>query len=138
MVAGSVAGSSIWEVDRGTGAASVFIPPPEGQADDIAVGPNGELAWTGFLQGVLRYRERDDAPIRVLAKDLPGMNSLAFDRRNGKLYASQVFMGDALWEIDVAGANPPRLIAKDIGGFNGFEVVRTACCTGRSGSSTRW
>lgn len=122
LLAGSVAGASIWEVDRQTGAAQVFIPALQGQADDIAVGPNGELAWTGFLQGVLRYRESDDAPIRVLAKDLPGMNSLDFDRRNGKLYASQVFTGDALWEIDVAGASPPRLIAKDIGGFNGFEV----------------
>jgi streptogramin lyase len=122
LLAGSVAGASIWEVDRQTGAARVVIPPPQGQADDIAVGPNGELAWTGFLQGVLRYREREDAPIRVLAKDLPGMNSVDFDRRNGKLYASQVFMGDALWEIDVTDTNPPRLIAKDIGGFNGFEV----------------
>lgn len=122
LLAGSVMGSSIWEVDRNTGAAHVFIAQMEGQADDIAIGPKGELAWTGFVQGVLRYRERDDAPIRVLAKELPGMNSVDFDRRNGKLYASQVFMGDALWEIDVAGANPPRLIAKDIGGFNGFEV----------------
>jgi streptogramin lyase len=122
LLAGSVAGSSIWEVDRVSGAARVFIGPLEGQADDIAVGPNGELAWTGFIQGVLRYRQSDDAPIRVLAKDMPGMNSVAFDRRNGKLYASQVFMGDALWEFDVAGANPPRLIAKDMGGFNGFEV----------------
>jgi sugar lactone lactonase YvrE len=122
LLAGSVTGSAIWEVDRRTGAARLFIPPGEGQADDIAVGPDGELAWTGFLQGVLRFRASDDAPIRVLAKDLPGINSLDFDRRNGKLYASQVFMGDALWEIDVGGAKPPRLIAKDLGGFNGFEV----------------
>ena len=122
LLAGSVAGSSMWEVDRRTGAARVLIAPPEGQADDIAIGPKGELAWTSFLQGVLRYRERDDAPIRVLAKDLPGINSLDFDRRNGKLYASQVFLGDALWEIDVTGAKPPRPIAKGIGGFNGFEV----------------
>ncbi|MCM2251578.1 MAG: hypothetical protein NDJ19_04380 [Ramlibacter sp.] len=122
LLAGSVLGSSIWEVDRQTGASRVFIAPPDGQADDIAIGPNGELAWTSLVHGVLRYRERDDAPVRVLAKDLPGINSLDFDRRNGKLYVSQVFAGDALWEIDVAGANPPRLIAKDIGGFNGFEV----------------
>ena len=67
-------------------------------------------------------RESDCAPMRVLAKDLPGLNSLDFDRRNGKLYASQVFLGDALWEIDVAGQKPPRLIKKDMGGFNGFEV----------------
>jgi hypothetical protein len=122
LLAGSVAGNSIWEVDRRTGAARVFVRPPEWQADDIAVGPNGVLAWTSFLQGMLRYHERDDAPIRVLAKDLPGINSLDFDRRNGKLYASQVFIGDALWEIDIAGAKAPRLIAKDMGGFNGFEV----------------
>lgn len=122
LLAGSVLGSSIWEIDRRTGAARVFIPAPEGQADDIAIGPNGEMAWTSYVHGVLRYRERDDAPIRELAKDLPGINSLDFDRRNGKLYASQVFAGDALWEIDVAGTKPPRLIAKDLGGFNGFEV----------------
>ncbi len=67
-------------------------------------------------------RDSDTAPMRVVAKDLPGLNSLDFDRRNGKLYASQVFLGDALWEIDVAGQKPPRLIKKDMGGFNGFEV----------------
>ena len=122
LLAGSVIGSNIWEVNRQTGAAKVRVPAPEGQADDIAIGPKGEMAWTNYLMGMIRYRENDAAPMRVLAKDLPGINSLDFDRRNGKLYASQVFMGDALWEIDVTGANPPRLIRKDMGGFNGFEV----------------
>ena len=122
LLAGSVVGYSMWEVDRASGAAHVLIGPPEGQADDIAVGPKGELAWTNYLMGALRYRESDGAPSRVLAQNLPGLNSVDFDRRNGKLYASQVFLGDAVWEIDVAGRQPPRLIAKDIGGFNGFEV----------------
>jgi len=122
LLAGSVVGYSMWEVDRKTGAAKVLIPAPEGQADDIAVGPNGELAWTNYLMGMVRYRENDTAPMKVLAKDLPGLNSLDFDRKNGKLYASQVFLGDALWELDVAGVKPPRLIVKDMGGFNGFEV----------------
>ena len=122
LLAGSVVGNTLWEVDRQTGAARVLIKSVEGQADDIAVGPKGELAWTNYLMGMLRMRESDGAPMRVLAKDLPGLNSLDFDRRNGKLYASQVFLGDALWEIDVAGQKPPRLIKKDMGGFNGFEV----------------
>ena len=122
LLAGSVLGNTLWEVDRQTGAAKVLIDAPEGQADDIAVGPKGELAWTNYLMGMLRYRENDSAPLRVLAKDLPGLNSLDFDRRNGKLYASQVFLGDALWEIDREGRQPPRLIKKDMGGFNGFEV----------------
>jgi sugar lactone lactonase YvrE len=122
LLAGSVVGNSMWVVDRSSGQAKVFISAPEGQADDIAIGPKGELAWTSYLQGIVRYRENDSAPIRILAKDLPGINSLDFDRKTGKLYASQVFLGDAMWEIDVAGAKPPRLIAKDMGGFNGFEV----------------
>lgn len=122
LLAGSVLGNTLWEVDRTTGAAKVLIDAPEGQADDIAVGPKGELAWTNYLMGMLRYRESDGAPMRVLAKDLPGLNSLDFDRRNNKLYASQVFLGDALWEIDREGQKPPRLIKKDMGGFNGFEV----------------
>jgi streptogramin lyase len=122
LLAGSVLGNTLWEVDRTTGAARVLIDAPEGQADDIAVGPQGELAWTNYLMGVLRYRESDAAPMRVLAKDLPGLNSLDFDRQSGKLYASQVFLGDALWEIDRTGQKPPRLIKKDMGGFNGFEV----------------
>ena len=122
LLAGSVLGNAIWEIDRTSGAAKVLVGGPEGQADDIAIGPNGEMAWTNYLMGMLRFRENDASPMRVLAKDLPGLNSLDFDRKNGKLYASQVFLGDALWEIDVAGVKPPRLIAKDLGGFNGFEV----------------
>ena len=96
LLAGSVVGYEMWEVDRQTGAAKVLIPAPEGQADDIAVGPKGELAWTNYLMGMVRFRENDSAPMKVLAKDLPGLNSLDFDRKNGKLYASQVFLGDAL------------------------------------------
>jgi sugar lactone lactonase YvrE len=122
LLAGSVVGNAMWQVDRQTGAASILIGGPEGQADDIAIGPKGEMAWTNYLMGMVRYRENDQAPMRVLARDLPGLNSLDFDRRNGKLYASQVFLGDALWELDVAGIQPPRLIAKDLGGLNGFEV----------------
>ena len=122
LLAGSVVGNAIWQVDRQTGAARVWIAGPEGQADDIAVGPKGELAWTNYLMGMLRMRDSDTAPMRVVAKDLPGLNSVDFDRRNGRLYAAQVFLGDALWEIDATGQKPPRLIKKDMGGFNGFEV----------------
>jgi sugar lactone lactonase YvrE len=122
LLAGTVVGNSLWVVDRNSGKAEILIKSPEGQSDDIAIGPKGEMAWTSYLQGIVRYRENDNAPIRVLAKDLPGINSLAFDMKTGKLYASQVFLGDAMWEIEVAAAKPPRLIAKDMGGFNGFEV----------------
>jgi sugar lactone lactonase YvrE len=122
LLAGSVVGMSITQVDVKSGKGTILVDAPQGQADDIAIGPKGEMAWTSFLQGILRIRDNDTAPIRVIAKDLPGINSLAFDQKSGKLYASQVFLGDALWEIDVNGALAPRLIKKDLGGLNGFQV----------------
>lgn len=122
LLAGSVVGNSIYQVDRDTGKASVLVGADEGQADDIAIGPNGEMAWTGFYLGKVMYRENDDAPIKILAEGLPGINSIAFNQKTSQLYASQVFLGDALWEIDPKGEKEPRLINKDMGGFNGFEV----------------
>lgn len=122
LLAGTIVGNSIWEVDKKTGKAKIFIGAPMGQADDLAIGPKGELAWTSMIQGILRARTSDDAPIKDLAKDLPGINSLAYDQKNGRLYASQVFLGDALWEVDPAGAAAPRKIAEKLGGLNGFEV----------------
>ena len=122
LLAGSVVGNAIWEVDRSTGAAKILVGGPDGQADDIAIGPKGEMAWTNYLQGAVRIRDNDQQPSRVIASGLPGLNSLNFDPRNGKLYATQVFLGDALWELDPSGAKPPRLIGKDFGGLNGFEV----------------
>src|SRR6478736_4920271 len=119
LFAGSVAGAALYEVDRNNGTAKIAIPAPEGMADDIAFAPDGTMAWTGFLTGDL-YSRKGDGPIKKLASGLPGINSLAF-RKDGRLYATQVFLGDALYEIDVEGAKPPRKIMEKMGGLNGFE-----------------
>ena len=119
LFAGSVAGAALYEVDRASGTAKIAIPSPVGMADDIAFAPDGTMAWTGFLTGDL-YSRKGDGPIKKLASGLPGINSLAF-RKDGRLYATQVFLGDALYEIDVEGAKPPRKIMEKMGGLNGFE-----------------
>ena len=119
MFAGSVAGAALYEVDRSNGTAKIVVPTPEGMADDIAFAPDGTMAWTGFLTGDL-YARKGDGPIKKLASGLPGINSLAF-RKDGRLYATQVFLGDALYEIDVEGVKPPRKIMEKMGGLNGFE-----------------
>jgi len=119
MFAGSVAGAAMYEVDRSNGTAKIVIPTPEGMADDIAFAPDGTMAWTGFLTGDL-YSRKGDGPIKKLASGLPGINSLAY-RKDGRLYASTVFLGDTLYEIDVEGVKPPRMITEKMGGLNGFE-----------------
>lgn len=120
LFAGSVAGAALYEVDRKDGTAKVAISTTDGgMADDIAFAPDGTMAWTAFLTGDL-YARKGDGPIRKLASGLPGINSLAF-RKDGRLYATQVFLGDALYEIDVEGTKPPRMIMEKMGGLNGFE-----------------
>ncbi|MEH2622717.1 sugar lactone lactonase YvrE [Bradyrhizobium sp. AZCC 1719] len=119
LFAGSVAGAALYEVDRANGTAKIAVPSPEGMSDDIAFAPDGTMAWTAFLTGDL-YSRKGDGPVKKLASGLPGINSLAF-RKDGRLYATQVFLGDALYEIDVEGAKPPRKIMEKMGGLNGFE-----------------
>jgi sugar lactone lactonase YvrE len=119
LFAGSVAGAALYEVDLNNGTAKIAIPTPEGMADDIAFAPDGTMAWTGFLTGDL-YSRKGDGPIKKLASGLPGINSLAY-RKDGRLYATTVFLGDTLYEIDVEGVKPPRQIMEKMGGLNGFE-----------------
>jgi sugar lactone lactonase YvrE len=119
LFAGSVAGAALYEVDRANGTAKIVIPTPEGMADDIAFAPDGTMAWTGFLTGDL-YSRKGDGPIKKLASGLPGINSLAY-RKDGRLYATTVFLGDTLYEIDIEGVKPPRMIMEKLGGLNGFE-----------------
>ena len=104
LFAGSVAGAALYEVDRTNGTAKIAVPSPEGMADDIAFAPDGTMAWTAFLMGDL-YARKGDGPVKKLASGLPGINSLAY-RKDGRLYATQVFLGDALYEIDTEGAKP--------------------------------
>jgi len=119
LLAGSVVGQSLSLIDRESGAVRPFVGPPAGMADDVAFGPDGEVAWTAYLDGELRIRNAA-GEIRTVASGLPGLNSLAYTE-DGRLFATQVFMGDALYEIDRSGEQPPRKIIEGMGGLNGFE-----------------
>ena len=62
---------------------------------------------------------------------MAGPNSLAFGK-DGRLFVSEVFLGDALYEIDIKNVDKPefksiarnelRRIADKLGGLNGFEI----------------
>lgn len=119
LLAGSVLGRAIYEIDAETGDTSIYIDAPEGMADDLEEGPNGELGWTAFLDGKYYLRTKD-GEILTLAEGLPGLNSTAWSP-DGRLFTTQVFLGDALYELDPAGNAPPRKIMEGMGGLNGFD-----------------
>lgn len=119
LLAGSVVGATLYEIDRETGAVTIAEPAPHGMADDVEQGPDGTIAWTAFLQGKV-FARTPDGELLTLAEGLPGTNSLAWNDE-GRLFMTQVFAGDALWELDPRGKEEPRLIMKDMGGLNGFD-----------------
>lgn len=119
LLAGSVVGATLYEIDRTSGAVTVAEAPPHGMADDVEEGPDGTIAWTAFLQGKV-FARTPDGELLTLAEGLPGTNSLAWTS-DGRLFMTQVFAGDALWELDPTGQTEPRLVMKDMGGLNGFD-----------------
>lgn len=119
IIVGSLFGQSIYGIDPVTGNRRVVVPPPYGAADDLVLDQQSRLVWTSLYAGAV-YRQEADGRIKTLAEGLPGVNGLAFDMK-GRLFVSQVFLGDALYEIDVNGASPPRKILENIGGLNGFD-----------------
>ena len=119
LYAGSVVGHSIYRVDTATGAVKSFVGAPEGMADDLVFLADGTVVWTSIQHGVVRAR-KGNGPITKLA-DLVSVNSINV-RKDGRLFAAQVFGGDGLWEVDPAGVKPPRLILQDLGGSNGFDI----------------
>jgi sugar lactone lactonase YvrE len=116
---GSVVGMNIHKVNPRTSEVTLFQPAPEGQADDLEFSADGTLAWTAFTQGKVFSRDQQGS-ITLLAEGLTGVNSIAYNQQ-GRLFATQVFLGDALYEIDPQGIKPARKIIEGMGGLNGFD-----------------
>ena len=132
LFAGSVIGQTLYRVQVDTGEVDRVIDAPTGMADDIAFADDGTMAWTAFLLGKVYIRKPNGKTIEV-ANGMSGPNSIAFGK-DGRLFVSEVFLGDALYEIDLKNVDKPdfkpfpradlRRIAEKMGGLNGFEIHR--------------
>jgi sugar lactone lactonase YvrE len=90
------------------------------------------MAWTAFLSGKVYIRKPNGKIIEV-ANGMSGPGPLSFSKE-GRLYVSEVILGDALYEVDIKNADKPdfkparrgdlRRIAEKLGGLGGFEVHR--------------
>jgi sugar lactone lactonase YvrE len=130
LFAGSVLGQAIYKVQVDSGEVDRFVDPPAGMADDIAFAEDGTMAWTAFLMGKV-YVRRGNKTVEITG--FSGPNSLAF-AKDGRLFVSEVFLGDALYEIDLKNFDKQefkglpksdvRKVAEKLGGLNGFEISR--------------
>ena len=90
--------------------------------DDVAFGPDGSVYWTDISYGEVG-RRAPDGSVTVVGSPGPGVNPITFSD-DGRLFVSQCFFGDKLFEIDPLGKEEPRLITDQLGpgcGLNGMD-----------------
>ncbi len=120
LYVGSVFSQSIYRIDVTTGKVTIAVGAPDGEADDVAFGPDGTMVWTAMPSGEIRALQKDGS-IVVVASGLPLINPIDFTT-DGRLFAGQIGF-DRLHEFDVTGETAPRLVAEGIGHLNSFEIT---------------
>lgn len=117
--AASVRGDVVIQVDASSGAILQRVPTNGAGPDDVEIGPDGNVYYTGFLNGDIGVIE--DGEPRVVAQIEPGANPLGFTS-DGTLYVGVAVAGDALYRVPLDGSEPER-IASDLGSMNAFAVT---------------
>jgi sugar lactone lactonase YvrE len=86
-------------------SAGVFIP------DDITFDGKGNLYVTGMTPLVGQvYRIGANGAKTVIAEGLAAPNGIQFNRRTGRLFVTECFQGNRVYEVDPTGARPARLL----------------------------
>lgn len=121
-------GGQLLGVDPATGKIVARYGKSEGMPsapDDLAIGPDGSIFWTGFDSGDVgrvRFDAAGGATIDVIANVGPGANPISF-ADDGKLYVGRAVTADGLYEVDPTGLTPPRQIVAALGNVNGFDAA---------------
>ncbi len=118
----SVIGSELVVLDPETGQVLERLADGVDGPDDVAFNAAGDFYWTSILTGEVAGITA--AGERITAARLtPGVNPITFSD-DGRLFVSQCFFDDKLYEVDPAGIDPPRLISDALGpgcGLNGMD-----------------
>jgi len=116
----SVVGREIVVMDRESGAIVDRIGPERGVEcpDDLIIGADGTLYWTSILTGEVGRLSPEGEKRGQLVS--PGVNPITISD-DGRLFVALDFLGDALYELDPALEEPPRLILENLGWMNGMD-----------------
>jgi len=120
----SVAASELIALDPETGDVKRRLGAGDGVVgpDDVAFAPDGAFYWTSIMTGEVAGFKADGSLVTA-AQLTPGVNPITFSD-DGRLFVSQCFFDDKLYELDPAGVKEPRLISDQLGpgcGLNGMD-----------------
>lgn len=120
LYVGAVLSQALFRVDLKTGAVETVAEGTDAGADDLDFLLDGSLVWAAHMDGALMIQSPDGQK-RVLVSDMPGADAVAVRPTDGRLFVTQCFNADALWEVDPSGARAPKKLLSDLGCLNGFD-----------------
>jgi sugar lactone lactonase YvrE len=103
-------------IDLKTMKARRFVPSYAGAfiTDDITSDDKGNLYSTGTTPVVGEvYRIDKNGVKTVIAKGLTAPNGIQYNKRTGRLFVTECFQANRIFEVDPTGAKEPRLIVKE-------------------------
>ncbi len=114
----SVTSDQVLQVDRESGAILTRVDAPGSSPDDVAVGPDGSVYWTGFADGSIG--RITDGATETIATVGAGANPIGFTD-DGELIVGRAVSADGLFRVPLDGGEP-ELIAESVGDMNAFVV----------------
>ncbi len=111
-------GNGIFVVDPDSGETLEHYPTAS--ADDLTIAPDGTVYFTDILNGQVGTIDPDGTLRDERIEVGPGANSITLSD-DGRLFVGADFLGDGLFEVDVTGATPPRVVTPDPGWLNGMD-----------------
>lgn len=103
-------------IDLATLKAANFVPPYAGASmtDDITSDDKGNFyvaGWTPIVGEV--YRVDPKGMKTVIAKGFIAPNGIQYNKRTGRLFMSECFQANRVFELDPAGIKEPKLLVKE-------------------------
>jgi sugar lactone lactonase YvrE len=96
--------------------AKTFVQPYAGIfiTDDLTADDKGNLYVTGTTPIVGEVYRIDKKGVKtVIASGLLAPNGIQYNFRTGRLFSTECFQGNRVFELDPTGVKPPRLLIKE-------------------------
>ena len=106
----------ITRIDLDTMEPRPFVPPYGGTfiVDDVASDDRGNLYATGTtpLVGEV-YRINENGVKTVIASGMAAPNGIEYNDRTGRLFVSECFQGNRIYEVDPRGEEPAEVLVPE-------------------------
>lgn len=109
--------------DAGPHSVETFVGPHHGviTPDDITVDSEGNFYATSAISGDV-YKINSLGMKKVIGRGFGGPNGICYDEETGRLFMSECFWGNQVWELDPEGVESPRLVTAALAVPEGFDI----------------